>query len=134
SEWEKIHAAEFLIDLGYTEGLYSVFEQENNHSETIPGYRIGVWRTLYQLSDKEERGEWIDKIVGVYKDTLASDREHAVETLAKLNISANIAGEETVNKILSGDNQSLAVFTLWSLTSSENKYKDELLSIVQSDK
>jgi len=135
SEWVKIHAAEFLIDLGYTEKLYSVFEQENYEFETVPRYRIGVWRVLYQLANKEEKKEWLDKIVEVYKDTLANDREHAVETLAKLNISANIAGEETVKTALRSDNQSLVVFTLWSLaTSSEKRYKDELLSIVKSDK
>src|SRR5690606_23049629 len=129
SQWMKVHVAEYLTDLGYRDGLYQIFERENELYSQQPEYRIGIWRVLARLSTEGERREWIEKIANVFEDPTAEDREHAAEALAKLGVSVaqlDIA-EQTINDILNGEKDGLAVFTLWSLATADSRYNEELL-------
>lgn len=135
SQWTKVHAAEYLIDLGYHDGLYQIFEREDELYSQLPEYRIGIWRMLARLCPEEERKDWIDKIIGVFEDPTADDREHAAEALAKLGVSVaqlDIA-EQTINDILNGEKDGLAVFTLWSLATADSRYNEELLDAAISN-
>lgn len=134
TQWAKVHTAEYLIDLGYRENLYDVFEQENELRSDIPEYRIGVWRVLARLAPGEEQGQLIKKIGDVFQDTSASDREHAAEALAKLDISIGDLGipEQVVTDVLESQKTGLAMFTLWSLATADAKYTDELLDVALS--
>src|SRR5690606_13994907 len=79
--WVSVHAAEYLLDLGYNEGIYERFQKENDSLGNTPVYRIGIWRVLARATKGEEKKIWIDSIVNVYKDHSAIDRVHAVEAL-----------------------------------------------------
>lgn len=85
-EFVKVHAAESLLWTGNPEGVRDVFLRE---SQTVPKYRIGVWRVLAQASlDKQERHVYENKIMAVLLDQEAPDRQHASETLGKLGITS----------------------------------------------
>lgn len=135
SQWTKVHAAEYLIDLGYRDGLYQIFEREDELYNQLSEYRIGIWRVLARLSTEEERKEWIDKIAAVFEEPMAEDREHAAEALAKLGISVAKLDidEQTIDDILSGEKNGLAVFTLWSLATENTRYSEALLDIAISN-
>jgi SSS family solute:Na+ symporter len=82
----KVHAAEFLLALDYAEGVQQVFLKELELHGTEPQYRIGIWRVLARAAARDdEHAQWVGKICDVFVDPAASDRLHAVETLAKLN-------------------------------------------------
>ena len=59
----KVHAAEYLIWLGYPDEPQKVYEKENElHSEEKP-YRIGIWRVLAQASkDSSAKRGWLEKV------------------------------------------------------------------------
>lgn len=83
--WVKVHAAEYLIELSYPQGVYETFQGERQAHESEPKYRIGIWRVLAQAApDAIERQSWIDRIRAVVTDPQAPDHVHAIETLAKL--------------------------------------------------
>ena len=85
AQWVKVHAAEALLELGYTEGVREAFEAELAEHGEEPQYRIGIWRVLARASHTDdERNSWIAKIRDAFVDTKGPDRLHAVETLAKL--------------------------------------------------
>lgn len=56
SAWEKVHAAEYLLWLGYAGGVRDAFLQEEaRHGQQVP-YRVGIWRVLAQCAlDECER-------------------------------------------------------------------------------
>lgn len=83
--WEKVHAASYLLQLDYRDGVHDVFLKEEAQHGEVPYYRIGVWRVL-AASQEEERQKWLARIQTVAADTLAPDRVHAVESLAKLGV------------------------------------------------
>ncbi len=135
-QWAKVHAAEYLIDLGYRDSLYQIFEKENKSQGQVAKYRIGIWRILAMLSEDEERKQWVDKIAEVFEDSAAVDREHAAEALAKLGVSADSLGfpNEIISRILNEKESGLAMFTIWSLATANNKYNENLLDATISDK
>ena len=84
--WVKVHAAEYLLEAGYPEGIRDVFLAEASIYGNQPQYRIGIWCVLARAADSEqEQAKWIGKIRDVFVDATAPDRPHAAETLAKLN-------------------------------------------------
>ena len=115
SEWVKVHAAEYLIWTDNTEGVKTEFlEQEKQFGLSSP-YRIGIWRTLAQVSaDEKEREMWIQKIENAFVDTLGSDRVHAVETLAKLKRSPLEKHPLITTAALESNNIPLAMYVFWS--------------------
>jgi len=83
--WEKVHAAEALIQLNYYDEIEAVFLAEEKFRGEEAPYRIGIWRVLAQLpANAKEANPWIRKIVEVYQNPDAPDRVHASESLAKL--------------------------------------------------
>ena len=114
--WVKVHAAEYLLEAGYPEGIRDVFLEEANIYGKEPQYRIGIWRVLARAADSEqEQAKWIGKIRDVFVDATAPDRPHAAETLAKLNYklldSEIAAAEEAANS----KNLALAPCATWIL-------------------
>lgn len=82
--WVRVHAIEFLIELGDTEEA-SRLAESCREFETEPQKRIGYWRMKYRLSAPGEKQVWLDKILAAYLDRDGPDRIHAAETLAKLS-------------------------------------------------
>ncbi|CAG5002415.1 hypothetical protein DYBT9275_02886 [Dyadobacter sp. CECT 9275] len=116
SEWVKVHAAEYLLWSGYPEGVKETFLEEEKRSGTKPPYRIGIWRVLAQAATGEtEKKAFTDKIKAVFLDSTATDRTHAVETLAKLRISPLADDQPLTKKTLNGPVSPLSLYTLWSV-------------------
>ncbi|MFA5687989.1 MAG: HEAT repeat domain-containing protein, partial [Kiritimatiellales bacterium] len=89
-QWQKVHAAEALLKLGYIAGVEDEFLKELSLYENQPQYRIGIWRVLVRTAvTPREQQQWIEKIKTVLLDSSAPDRMHAAETLGKLNIRLN---------------------------------------------
>ncbi len=83
--WQKVHAAETLLAVGYPDGVRGEFERELEARGSEPKYRIGIWRVLARTSgDPADRDKWVSKIAAALLDPEGPDRVHAAETLAKL--------------------------------------------------
>jgi SSS family solute:Na+ symporter len=88
TEWVKVHAAELLVFNKYPDEARRTFEAELEKDPPTE-YRIGVWRVLAKAAgnDKRIRRKYLKKIIAAFEDPAGPDREHAVETLAKLGYS-----------------------------------------------
>ena len=85
--WVKVHAAEHLLSLGYPQDVAVIFMQELELFGSEPEYRIGIWRVLARAAiSPEEKESWIANIKEAFLDENGSDRLHASETLAKLDV------------------------------------------------
>ena len=135
-KWEKVHAAEFLLELSYPYEVYDVFKNELNENGHLPEYRIGIWRVLFRCADKNERPAWQDSIYRVFIDESSPDRVHAAETLAKLRIPFQTSESEMVISAIKSGDQRLSFYTSWwAYTQSEsnpNDLKDTLLHIIHA--
>ncbi|MCK9508535.1 MAG: hypothetical protein M0Q54_08855 [Pigmentiphaga sp.] len=122
-EWIKVHAAEFLLWSGYFKGVKEEFlKEEQLHGDKSP-YRIGIWRVLAQ-ADPEQKELWIDKIRQAYLDENGADRLHAIETLAKLAISAFDESTKVSDVLSVGTLDNFTVYKLWNFAySSEDNFK-----------
>lgn len=86
--WNKIHAIEFLIDLGYNDKVDSILNILEVEHENAPQKRIGYWRCRVQNEKKSDiKNKYIDKIFKVYINPDSPDIIHAAESLAKLSVS-----------------------------------------------
>ena len=133
--WEKVHAAEFLLELGYFNEVHDCFieEQQNRGDELY--YRIGIWRVLSQSAFRpEEKQQWLDSIVNVFENPDSPDRIHAAESLAKLNYFPFPENDEKIKPIIDGKHNSLWLYTLWGTAYSQDgdieKVKNLLTDIV----
>jgi hypothetical protein len=116
SEWVKVHAAEYLLWSGNPEGVQETYLEEEKIFNNTPQYRVGIWRVLAQASGTDvEKKKWTDKIKAVFLDSAATDRTHAVETLAKLKISPLTDDRNLTEKTLKSPVRSLALYTMWSV-------------------
>jgi len=136
-KWEKVHAAEFLLNLGYTNGVYETFLKEGKDRGGEYYYRIGIWRVLAQASSSpEEKQQWLDSIVTAFKNPIAPDRLHAVEALAKLGQSPYSVSLETTDSILGGVHNPMWVYTLWGTSyttkKEEEQVKQKLIRVIGS--
>lgn len=126
-EWEKVHAAEFLLNLGYSGDVYKTFLKEEKQKGNEYYYRIGIWRVLVQSSLKSvEKQRWINSIASVYISPNAPDRLHAVETLAKLRISPYTVSHGATDSILNGVHNPMWVFTLWGTAFTSEREKKQV--------
>ena len=133
-EWEKVHAAEALINLNYKEDAYRIFIEEERKKRKEEFYRIGIWRVLAQAStDQEEKQQWIDSISNVFKNPNNPDVTHAAETLGKLSFSPSNFSPKLTDSILNDKHNSLWICTLWATAYSpeKEKVKNKLVSIIQ---
>jgi hypothetical protein len=111
--WVKVHAIEFLSELGYNKEAKQFTKDQLADFDSIPQKRIGYWRCSYRLAgNKSEKNKWLNKIRDAYMDPNGPDRIHAVESLAKLNFSLKGLSPEIVARDLNSDG-ALAWFTLW---------------------
>ncbi len=135
--WEKVHAAEFLIDLGQTGMVRDVFMAESAENGHIPEYRIGIWRVLYKCAGEWERQAWQDSIRRAFTLPDSPDRIHAVETLAKLKIPAEQTDAGVIEAAVASTDYRLVFYTQWwELPQQENgaeKLKEHLFRIIRSD-
>ena len=133
--WKKAHAAECLLKLGYTKGIYDIFLEEEIQNRDEFYYRIGIWRVLAQASvNPKEKQQWIDSIASVFKNPSALDQTHAAESLAKLGISAFTVSTDITDSILNSAHNPLWLYTLWgtaySSPDSMEQIKTQLVDIV----
>ena len=121
--WVKVHAAEALVANGYYEGVRKTFLAELPTAK--PKYRIGVWRVLAQAShdDHEEREKHINRIRDAFLNIDGPDREHALESLAKLQYSAR--PEELVYVAMDAKG-TFQAHARWALANS-GRHEDEKL-------
>ncbi|EPR69306.1 sodium:solute symporter [Cyclobacterium qasimii] len=127
-QWVKVHAAEYKLQVGLSEGVYETFLEQLSLFEDQSPYRIGIWRVLAKSAPTEnERQLYIDKIIGVFKDTEATDRIHAAETLAKLGVPVSSLAKATTDEILQGEKGSLWVYTLWASMQGQEKTNNPML-------
>ena len=127
--WVKVHAAEFLLELDYPEGVETAFQKELEANGEEPEYRIGIWRVLARASyDPKEQRRWTQQIRDVFLDPEAPDRLHAVETLAKLGYrlpeAPEAAAERKPFEGAASGSDGLAVFTRWILVSNDPDHDD----------
>ncbi|HBY54691.1 MAG TPA: hypothetical protein DEH15_19915 [Marinilabiliales bacterium] len=122
-KWVKVHAAEFLLWSGYPDGVKETFLREDSLHEDVSFYRIGIWRVLAQ-ADQKHRDIWIDKIKKAFLDEKGIDRIHAIETLAKLNISP-FENDMKINELLVVDSiDNFIIYKLWSFAyTSEESFR-----------
>lgn len=114
SEREKVHAAELLVSLGYTDGIYDFFQKEEKQKGGIVDRRIGIWQVLAQTSPGEaEHLQWVDSISDVFKRMSAADHVRAAESLAKLKVSPYSVHTVKTDSILNGVHNSLWLYTFW---------------------
>lgn len=130
--WVKVHAIEFMIELGYHEDARRYTNQNLAKFETVPQKRIGYWRCQYRLSNEViERESWLNKIIAAYKDQQGLDRIHAAETLAKLDYSlSNPAFEKFIHNDLASSND-LAAYVAWGYSLANPSYQ-ELFELLNS--
>lgn len=113
----KVHAAEFLLWLGLDENneIHTIFLEENNKYGTESPYRVPLWRVLAQTeTDSVKKEKWIDKILGAWMDTSATDRAHAAESLSKLKISLSKLQPELTSKVITSAPWPLSTYTFFS--------------------
>lgn len=116
SEWVKVHAAEFLLWSGHSEGVREVYLEEEKKFGGKSPYRIGIWRVLAQKSENsDEKEKWTNKIMNAFLDTNGTDRIHAIETLAKLKISPLPDYPFETQDALKSSVKSLAAYAHWAI-------------------
>ena len=128
--WVKVHAAEFLLELDYREGVQETFEKERSLFEAEPEYRIGIWRVLARSAAVEQdRRGWVNKIRDVFADPDAPDRLHAVETLAKLKYEVKADDEALFRQASDSPDKNMAAYAAWVLANSGKE--DAILQLAQ---
>ena len=134
-KWEKVHAAECLLDLGYSQNIAEIFLNEEKRNGEEYYYRIGIWRVLAKAApNPEEKQQWIDSISSVFMDTELPDHLHAAESLAKLCVSPFSVSPAITDSILNSTHNALWLYTLWGKAYSGEKemsqVKSKLLDII----
>ena len=112
TKWVKVHAAEGLLQTGHPAGVAAVFQAELASAQAP--YRVGVLRVLAQAAGEDEaaKAEHVDKILAIFHDEGASDRLHALETLAKLGYAD---GTEQVLAAAEPDSGRFQTYARWVL-------------------
>ncbi len=129
--WVKVHAAEYLLALGYPQDLESIrqiFVDQQETAGTEPQYRIGIWRTLAQCYQRpDQRQIYIDKILEAFMDKDGPDVLHATETLAKLKIRLNDRQLTRAQSLYNSDDITQSAFTAWLLAIQDKTYTTKML-------
>lgn len=132
--WEKVHAAEALLDLDYRAGVYEAFKAELETRGGEPEYRIGIWRVLAQAAPTtEERAQWRARIAAALADPDAPDHLHAIESLAKLGAPLEGAARHKAAGMARAGEDAVAAFAWWALLrSGETEAAAELTGLLAS--
>jgi SSS family solute:Na+ symporter len=116
--WQRIHAADALLDHGQRQEAAGLLEAEANTA--APPYRIGVWRVLARAAGTAaERQNFKERIRRDLLDLQAPDRLHAAESLAKLGL-ATPAERPAIKQWLASADEATSVYLLWLLVLSDN--------------
>lgn len=111
--WTAVHAAEYLVELGYTEQAENVCAEYLISHESTPQQRIGLWRVQYRLElQVAAKQTLLNKLISAYETADGSDRSHAAETLAKLRFCFHKLDRQTVTNDLNR-NDMLGTFVKW---------------------
>ncbi|SHN14414.1 transporter, SSS family [Cyclobacterium lianum] len=133
--WVKVHAAEYKIELGYTEDVAETFMAELLQAQNQSQYRIGVWRVLAQCNSLEV-DQYREKIAAAFRDKQGDDRVYAAESMAKLGLNLKRWAPEATEEVLNGPVNSLYVYTMWSSLQGEDPADEvsALLELVKNKK
>ena len=125
----KVHAAEYLLWLGYAQGVEKAFQQELQAHGGEPQYRIGIWRVLARCDARGiEQSAWTDKICKVLWNTSAPDRVHAAETLAKLGYHVRDEEVASMEEAARPEGAPIAPYALWVLANSDRPDAEQRLA------
>jgi hypothetical protein len=122
TQWQRVHAAEGLLDNGESRKIVVVFLPEAD-TAAAP-YRIGVWRVLARATSGDESNRYVARIRAVMRDKQATDRISAAETLGKLN-AASRADRDFISDWLTTADDAAAPFPRWLLVLSSNPAERE---------
>ena len=98
--WHKVHAAEYLLWLGYPDGVRESFLREQDSLDSEPQYRIGIWRVLAQSAHERpgtRKMAWQNSRCPGERSR--PDRPNAAETLTKLGYKLQNDDVEKVERI-----------------------------------
>ena len=137
-EFVKVHAAEYLIWLGYPQEARKIFIRENELHGSQPKYRILIWRVLSETETNPKKKKiWYNKVYQAFGDLNGPDRLHAAETLAKLKLSPLEKYPAATKESINDSSRNMQVYTHWALSYSPgadtNKYRHDFLQIIESD-
>jgi len=135
ARWVKVHAAEFLLELGYPEGVYETFDAERIEHGDTPLYRIGIWRVLAKASTSPDAyRQWVDKIREALRDPDGPDRLHATETLSKLPYQATAEEQAILEEFATSDDEPIAAFAACMLVhAGREAYESTLKSLLLTE-
>jgi SSS family solute:Na+ symporter len=112
----RVHAAEALISEGLGQRAREAFLAEEPVAGIEPIRRIGTWRVLARASvDEVERHAWLNRLKTVALDPAATDRIHAIESLAKLHVSLPEQEQPVYQKMAGQADAAYSVFSWWVL-------------------
>ncbi|WP_425399006.1 hypothetical protein [Aeoliella sp.] len=137
--WVRVHAAEFLLDCGNQQAVEATVSRELKKNADNKPERIGAWRLAYRVADSDQvRLEFEAKLRGVAADPEASDRLHAVESLAKLGIQLPSGELQTIVTKTREKGTGELAYGLWlAVVQKQNQDKEEnhvrLASLLLSD-
>ena len=133
TKWVKVHSAEFLLSLGYPQGVAEQFFKELEAHGSEPEYRIGIWRVLARASSTPaQRDAFVDRILSAACDDTGSDRVHAIEALAKLRISLTRESTANISRWVQEANPADAAFGHWllALSADEEALRSQNLALL----
>ncbi len=81
---QSMHAAEFLISLGYPQGVDAVVGRDQQQAGDHVAAEIDAWNIRARLAYGETRIPWVEKILAVVLDSTAADRALAARTLGEI--------------------------------------------------
>ncbi len=123
--WAKIHAAEWLLQLGYSQGVADEFRRELAVRGDEPRYRVGIWRVLAEASQSpRDYSQWTDRIKGACFADNSPDRVYAAESLAKLGVSLDSKELKRVTDAASGTDARLAANCCWALAVADQDHPE----------
>ncbi|WP_293932305.1 hypothetical protein [Sphingobacterium sp. UBA6645] len=138
-KWVKVHAAEFLIwedhEIDFVKKAYL---KEEKLFDSVPQYRIGIWRVLYQAAmNKNDEDKYLHKIQAAFQS--GPDSLHALETLAKLKQPISQLEPQFANQVLHAEDiSSFEIYGLWNLYHDtkidNNTILEQLLNILTDQK
>ncbi|MBP7937011.1 MAG: hypothetical protein KA354_20400 [Phycisphaerae bacterium] len=134
--WVKVHAAESLLALDYPQDILPIFQQELRTAGNQPEYRIGIWRVLARASTNDrQQQQWVNRIVDVFMDQAAPDRNHAAETLAKLKYVPSAEVSDELARVAAHTTGPFSVNARWALANAgQPEAERPLLESLSSDR
>ncbi|MCT1526040.1 sodium:solute symporter family transporter [Sphingobacterium hotanense] len=129
--WDRIHAFEYLIDLGYSDKLDPSLIKQLNVQDSVNPLSIGVWRTLAKI-DQGHSADWKQKIEKQLSSKDIQLKDHAYEALAKLKLKDRSYYLDFLKSDAENQSFGTELFALWTVAFDKNKV-DKIYQYVHSD-